>query len=329
MLQKSVPWLTILLIIGMAGAGFAASDDDVILRASELMRTGRVVEAEGILSSASAASPDSLVLHGALGKVLFKEQKYEDAVRELGLVAQASPDSREYNMLLAEALMGWQHFQVAIDFLQAIQPRFDQYPEFHYDLGFAFYSMNKVNEATAEFEQTLRLAPTLDRAEFLLASCLAQQGETAKALAMFRKLAKEHPSNEAYWVTLGEYLGGMGRQNSAEALNACRRALRIRPGDAHAEYITATVLLKNEKFAAARPIFEKLEKLNPKVLEVHVDLARIYARLDEPELSRREAEVARKLQREQNDVLAEWQKRKAEFEHGNGQAAESDGLQQH
>jgi len=288
-----------------------AAHEDVIAKASALLRAGKAKQGETLLRSASEADPDSAELHGALGKVLFKQEKYEDAVRELGLAVEAEPDSREYNMLLSEALMGWRHFQVAVDFLHAVQPHFAQYPEFHYDLGFAYYNLNRMNEAKAEFEEALRLAPNFERAEFLLASCIAAQGDTARAVEIFRKLVREHPSNEADWVTLGEMLGDMGDQSRVEALRACRRALALKPGDPHAEYVKAVILLKNRDFADARPLFERLEKLGPKSLEVHVALARIYGRLGDRERARKEAEAASELQSKQTEILSEWQKRKA------------------
>jgi predicted Zn-dependent protease len=182
-----------------------------------------------------------------------------------------------------------------------------------------------MNEAMAEFKEALRLAPNLDRAEFLLASTIAAQGDTAKAVQIFRQLTREHPSNEVYWVTLGEMLGDMGSETRTEALGACRRALALKPGDPRAEYVTATILLKNGDFAGARPLFERLEKLGPKALEVHVALARIYGRLGDPERSRKEAETASELQNQKTEILSEWQRRKAELDH----PAQQGGLEQH
>jgi hypothetical protein len=49
----------------------------------------------------------------------------------LGLALQINPNSRENSLLLSEALIGWGHFGVAVEFLQAVQPKLGRYPEFH------------------------------------------------------------------------------------------------------------------------------------------------------------------------------------------------------
>ena len=314
MAKRHLIFGSFLLALLLGANCFATDAQEAIDKAEALLRAGKVKQAEALLTSASAADPNSATLHGALGKVLFGEQKYEDAVREFGLAVQGQPDSREYNMLLSEALMGWRHFQVAVDFLHAVQPRFEQYPEFHYDLGFAYYNTNKMNEALAEFKEALRLAPNLDRAEFLLASTLAAQGETAKSAEIFRKLTREHPTRAVYWVTLGEILGDMSEENYPEALKACRRALALKPTDAHIQYVTATVLLKSGDYPGARPLFERLEKIGPKSLEVHVALAKIYGRMGQRELAHKEAETVTELQNQKNELQGQIEKGRAEFD---------------
>ena len=225
-----------------------------------------------------AADPKSEAVHTALGKLLLKQQKYEDAVQQLGLALQINPDSLQNTSLLSEALIGWQHFGVAVEFLQAVQAKFGSYAEFHYDLGLAYYSENKMKEAKAEFQEAIRLAPMLDRAEYLLAACIATEGNYTAAVEIFRKLTKEHPNNATYWATLGQMLAEAGTVDLPEAVRACRRAQTIRPRDPHIQYVTATVLLKSGDFSGAKPLFEHLVNLNPKELSAHVALARIYGR---------------------------------------------------
>jgi predicted Zn-dependent protease len=289
--------LTLALTVLTAGQ---TKGTNPIAKASALARAGRVKEAEAVLRAASTADPRSEALHTALGKLLFKQQKYEDAVQELGLALQINPNSLENSLLLSEALIGWQHFGVAVEFLQAVQDKFRSYAQFHYDFGLAYYSENKIKEAKAELEEAVRLAPTLDRAQYLLAACIATEGDYAAAVDIFRKLVKEHPNNAMYWSTLGQMLAEAGSDNLPEAVRACRRAQVLKPLDPHIQYVTATVLLKSGDFAGARPLFEHLVKLNPKELSPHVALARIYGRLGERELARKETQIVSQLEKERS-----------------------------
>jgi Flp pilus assembly protein TadD len=272
--------------------------NSAVARAQALARAGKVKQAEAVLRAGAAVDPKSEAVHTALGKLLLTQQNYEDAVQELGLALQINPDSLENTSLLSEALIGWQHFGVAVEFLQAVQAKFGSYAEFHYDLGLAFYSENKMKQAKAEFQEAIRLAPMLDRAEYLLAACIATEGNYTAAIDIFRKLTKGHPGNALYWSTLGQMLAEAGSENLPEAVRACRRARAIRPRDPHIQYVTATVLLKSGDFAGAKPLFEHLVKLNPKELSAHVALARIYGRLGEPELARKETEIVSRLEQE-------------------------------
>ncbi len=274
----------------------ASANQDAIPRASALARAGKVKQAETLLRSAVADDPDSATLHGALGKLLFNEQNYTDAVQELNQAEQLAPESREYNMLLAASLLGAKRYGVARSFLLAIQPRFEQYPEFHYSLGLAYYNLADSTNSEKQLAEAIRLDPKLDRAQFLLAACVATDGNFSKAAEILRGLVKDHPKNAIYWTTLGDILRQMGSANRPEALRACRRALAIEPGYPHAQFVMATILVEAGDFAGAQTLLERLERLSPKELEAHVELGRVYARLGKPEMARKEAEIVNKLQ---------------------------------
>jgi len=289
--------LVVLQVIGFA----ADTGEEVTARASALVRSGKVEQAEALLREASSSDPSSATLHGELGEVLLRENKYELSVQELGIAVQIVPDSPKYIMALSEALIGWQHFGVAVDFLRAAESRIGKYPGYHYNLGLAYYNLDKIKEAQSEFQDALRLDPQLDRAQFLLAGCLANEGDTVKAIEMYRKLIKQRPNDPIYWIALGQALGQMGGTYGPEAVRACRRGLALRPGDPHAQFVTATVLGQSGDFAAARPMLEHLERLDPNVIYVHFELARVYTRLGERELARKETTIANDLQQKASE----------------------------
>lgn len=271
------------------------ANQDAVAKAGALVRAGKVKEAEALLRAASAADPNSASLHGALGELLFKERNYEGCIAELNVAVGMDPDSRKYTILLAEALIGTQRFGVAVDFLNGARSRFDDYFQLHYDLGLAYYFMNKIAEAQAEFEESYRLSPTFDRAELLIAACFLAKGDSPHAVELLRKMVKERPNNAIYWGTLGRTLGQMGDDNKAEAARACRRALALKPNDPHLQFDAGTVFTETGNFEEARPILEHLEKLHPEILAVHVQLAQVYARLGQRHLARKESEIVAKL----------------------------------
>jgi predicted Zn-dependent protease len=271
-----------------------SAQPDPLARGKELMKAGKLKQAEALLQTASQANPNSSDLHGLLGEVLLKEQKYEDSVQELGLAAQANPNSLNYAVLLSEALLGWQHFGVAVDYLNAVKPEFDQHSEFHYELGLALYSENKLKEARPEFETALRLKPDLAQASYLLAGCVASEGDYLRAESILSALTKRHPANANYWIAQAQVL--TKENKNVESVRAARRALSLAPRNAHVQYVTATVLMESGNVSDAVPMFENLERLDSSVVAVHVALARLYARQGRRALARQEAERAQQLQ---------------------------------
>jgi len=246
--------------------------------------------------AAIASNPQSAELHGELGKTLLKQGKYEESTEELGLAVNQLPESRIYNMALVEALLGWGHWGVAVDFLNAVRTRFSQYPEFHYYLGLANFQINKAKEALPEFEEALRLNPKLDLAKFGLAATRAAMGDLEGAAGLSRALVQEHPGNARYWLALAQVLDSMGENNQPEALRASRRALALRPGDPVIALKTALILTHLHMYRAARPLLEHVVKLQANNAAAHVTLAATYSHLGERALARKESELVAQLE---------------------------------
>lgn len=152
----------------------------------------------------------------------------------------------------------------------------------------------KLNDAKPELETAVRLKSSLAQASYLLGSCVASEGDYSRGESIFSALTKQHPRNASYWTALAQVL--IKENKNAGAVSAARRALSLAPGNAHMQYVTATVLMESGNFSDAVPMFEKLERLNSSVIEVHIALARLYAHQGHRELAHQEAELARQLQ---------------------------------
>ena len=263
----------------------------------EPLTARKLMEKETLQRSAITANPQAPELHGELGRTLVQEGKYEAATEELGTAVNQLPASRLYNMALAEALLGWGHFGVAVDFLNAVSERFRQFPEFHYYLGLANFKLNKSTVALPEFEEALRLDPNLHLAKFGLAACRATNGDLQGAADLSRALVREHPNNPRYWLALAQVLNAIGQSAWPEGLQASRRALALKPGDPGIQLQTAVILVHLEKYAGARPLLEQVIKSDPNNLQAHVALANVYSRLGERALVGREREIVVQLEK--------------------------------
>lgn len=72
----------LLAFVAKPAADSATAQLDPVAQAHQLVKLGKLKHAENLLRSASQSRPASSDLHGLLGEVLLKEQKYEEAVQE-------------------------------------------------------------------------------------------------------------------------------------------------------------------------------------------------------------------------------------------------------
>ena len=201
-------------------------------------------------------------------------------------------------MALVEALLGWEHWGVAVEFLNAVHERFHQYPEFPYYMGLAHFKLNQTRQALPEFEEALRLNPNLDLAKFGLAACRAAAGDLQEAADLSRSLVREQPRNARYWLALAQVLDSMGDTERIEALRASRRALELSPGNPVIELKTGVILTRLGRYAAARPLLERVVKVDPRNSQAHVTLASTYTHLGARALARKESEIVVQLENE-------------------------------
>jgi predicted Zn-dependent protease len=270
----------------------------VLAKSKGLIASNRVLEAEQLLRQAVAQHPDSAQLHQALGDLLLGQKRYSDAVDELGRAAQIAPDNPAYSMRLAGALVDWGHYQVAIDLLKALQNKFGQLAEYHYNLGMAYFGLNDFHTAQTEFQRTVALAPNLASAYFLLGNCLASLKQFGPAAEVLRKALKLDPNRADYCVALGEVLSHIPDRASGAA-EWFRKALVLRPGYILAQYCLAVEYTKQGDFKEAAPLLEGITARHPEALKAHIILARVYARMGKKEDAERETAIAGKLAAQQ------------------------------
>ncbi len=268
-------------------------------KAHALERAGRTTDAESVLRDALSAGDDSAEVHGALGLLLYRAGRFRDAVPELGQAAQLAPESPEYSLKLAAAILAGHRYTVALDFLNAVGGRFGNTAEYQYDLGLAYYGTRQYDNAIAAFGKAITLDPKMDVAYFFSGNAWAGGGDLDKAIASYRKAIEINPENAGYCFALGKVLGRIGPERDTEAVKWLRRALALKAGDPASEFALALACERLNDLACARPLVEDVVKRYPEELSPRIVLARIYAKIGEPEKAAIEREAVKRLQEAQ------------------------------
>ncbi len=271
--------------------------DSAVVKSRALARTGNVAEAERILKAALAGGVDSPQVHGELGLLFYREGRFREAVPELGRAAQLDPDSAEYSLKLAASILGEHRYPVAVDFLQAIEPRFGALAEYRYNLGLAYYGTRDYTRAIEAFEKAIQIDPKMDLAFFFLGNAWAVSDELDKAVVNYRKALALNPMNAGYCLALGKILSQLGPDHDAEAIRWLRKALKLKPGDAASEFALALACERVGDLGCARNLAEDVAKRYPDEVSPAVLLARIYGKLHEVEKANAARATVKRLQR--------------------------------
>nr|WP_157034209.1 sulfotransferase [Sphingomonas sp. Y57] len=207
----------------------AATSDPRLIRAGRALVTHNIPEAEALLRQALREKPTDIAAIRMLAEVAGRIGRYRDAEK-----------------LLRRAL--------------ELAPEFDAA---RHNLALILFRQARPAEARVEVDHLLKRDPYDRAARNLLAAVLSQLGEHDASIALYEELLAEHDGHPWLWLSHGHGLKTVGR--TAEAINAYRRAVAIRPETGEAWWSLAnlkTFRFTDEDVAAMRSVLAH-PRLNP------------------------------------------------------------------
>jgi len=147
----------------------------------------------------------------------------------------------------------------------------------HYNLGIALSKVGLVQQATREFEQTLRLDPSLAGARNNLGIALEHEGRLPEAIEQYQQAIQTAPTFADAQYNLGGALIRQGRVE--EAITHFEQAVRLKPDDAVARYNLGIALVRVGRLPEAVRQYEEAVRLKPDDAEAHNNLGSALARL--------------------------------------------------
>lgn len=195
-----------------------------------LERTHGLREAERILRDGLALQPGRAALWGALGRILRRRGKYDQAVKALDRARKLDPSDPEPALQLGEIYERYRKWEIARSHYRAVLASADRPAHrvlAHRRLARLARRENKLIEAIAQLRQALRIAPR--RASLLgeVGEALRLAGRPAEALGPLRLRVKQEPDSGPAQLGLGLALREVG--NHAQAVRSLRLAASLRP----------------------------------------------------------------------------------------------------
>src|SRR5262249_39444356 len=214
----------------------------VVLLARAFAAVGDAVRAEEVLRQAATARPQEVVLLDALGNLLARQRRLEQAI---GYYRVARGQRPQLGIGLSRALPAVNRAAEAREVMQDLVFRQPHNPAFHIFLGVAAYKQKKLGEAQAIFRKALDINPDLAEAYYCLGVILAEQRRDGEAEGHYRKAIDRKPAFAEAHVNLGSSLQLQGKLGDAEA--AFRKAIDLKPKLAPAYSGLGGILLAQRK----------------------------------------------------------------------------------
>ena len=207
------------------------------------------------------------------------------AVDFLRTAIQLQPDRIDEYLDFANIAFTHQSFQVGIDVINVGISRLPNAAPLFLARGVLEVQLTRSDEAVADFEQAHRLDPKLSFAIDALGMMSSQKHDDATSLALFKAQVENHPEDPLLQYLLAEQLAQASTDGKIDQLQAA--------------------------IAAA----ERAIALEPTYRPAHDLLATLYLRANNPKLAIKEAEVALKI--DPNDDAALYQELMATRRAGN------------
>ena len=175
----------------------------------------------------AATGNDNFVINHMLGKELFKQGKFEDAIHHYEQTLRLRPNHFDTLNNLAAAYYRVGKIDPAVVFWKKALKINPNRPDVYYNMGVALTKQQKLDEAVQHFTQALRLNSGLAEARKGLANAFFLQGRFPEAVEQYRLLIRIAPNSPDLCSRLAFALLEQGKID--EAVAYFEQALRLAP----------------------------------------------------------------------------------------------------
>ena len=275
-----------------------ASETDKFNLAGVLVVDGDLDSAQVALEYVVAELPQSAEAHGKLGLVLSKKNQFEEASRQLRTAVELAPDSPEYAIGYAEALLLWGQSPAALEFLMSVKNRFGTLPDFQYKVALSYYGLHEYPQAISVLEELGRQHPEYDLVQFFLGNSYMAAGDLDKAEGYYRKAIELNPTRSVNYSPLAQLLRKRGGASTDEAIRLLHTALKLDPTDLQSKLEVALCYEEKKSLQESQALLEDVVRAQPDFYQAHVALARVDYHLRKKQEGDRERAIVARIENE-------------------------------
>ena len=235
-----------------------------------LIRQGKLHEAELLCNQLIARDPNNYILYSILGSLFSARGDHISAESSYRKAININPNSTDDLCNLGDLLKESGDYESAKYFyLESVKA--DKFClRGHYNLGLMHKETGNLNDAIASFKIVARHKPDLAEAHISIGAILQEQGQPSAAITSLRTALHYQPHSAQAHNNLGLSLGSLGDYKAA--INALQNAVNIKPEFAEAHNNLGLALHKAGSLNDAITSFKKALNLRNNFAEAHNNL---------------------------------------------------------
>jgi tetratricopeptide (TPR) repeat protein len=263
-------------------------------------------EAVAYYRKALALNPNIPGLRLNLGLALFKGGQMKEAATEFKIllknVPAGSPEAHRLTILTGMAYYGLADYAEAAPYLKTAADAEPNNLALLLALAHSYLWSKQSKYVLDVYHQILTLDPSSAEADMLAGEALDEMKDNAGATQMFRDAVKANPKEPNVHFGLGYLL--WTQKIYPEAATEFQAELANDPGNTQSMLYLADAYIQMNQVDQARPVLDKVLKIDPSLALAHLDVGIIYAEDGHNEDALRELLIAEKQM--PNEVNVHW-----------------------
>jgi tetratricopeptide (TPR) repeat protein len=235
-----------------------------------------------------------------LGLACFKSGDLRGAIREFTLLLKTEPGDFQLTTLTGMAHYGLAEYKEAVPYLQDAAANDKQSLPLRLALAHSCLWSKQYQCVMNTYHEILALNADSAEADMIAGEALDEMKDNEGSTRLFREAVKANPKEPNVHFGLGYLL--WTQKQYPEAASEFQAELANDPDHVQAMEYLADADIQMNRLDAARPLLEKVEKANPALPLVHLDLGIVYTEADQKLDAVRELTAAAKLTPKDVDV---------------------------
>ncbi|MEW6775650.1 MAG: tetratricopeptide repeat protein [Bdellovibrionota bacterium] len=265
-----------------------------VLESAIVLALGQSKEALDILSQAERAAPGRADVTTAKGDILFKTERYAEALQEYQKSITADSKYMPAHLKLGKTKFYLGDNEQAEKSLRDALKIDPESTEASLLLGQTLVRLKKFDEAQKAFDEVVAREPNNAVAYAEMGRMLAAKDEKDAAAAMFQKAVELDPTNASVFLTMGEILRDLGR--TEEALSHAQKAAELAPESVEAKVLLGRLYYVQKRYADSVAQLSGALEASPRNVSLLIDLAKARRAERDFAAARKDLEAVKEIQ---------------------------------